>query len=417
MSASTASAPVLLPSFITPAVEQELLTEAIRLRRLLHHIAEPSLSEHQTQQAILNEVQSLQTADQTELKISFLPDKSIPGAMITLRFKPSGRHAALRCDLDGLTIQESTDSSHLPARAGFNCKTGCMHACGHDGHMAIALTLLKFLARHPELMQSADAPAALSFIFQGAEEGCQGARYWVESGLLQGIEDLYCFHLGMGLPDKTCAPAADGFLATLKFDLTVHGRTAHAGRPRDGINALTCLCTLITMAQELLRPERGEIINFGTLHCEGARNIIPALASAQGELRAPAADTLKGMQERLDDLISAVAAAFPGSRIECVKCGFGLPIQADPALAQQLGRAAAAAGLTLQPQFDFKASEDASLLIKAVQDHGGRGVYSVFGAHLAAGHHQSTFDFNEDALLGAIKTYLTLFTGAAGAAA
>ena len=158
---------------------------------------------------------------------------------------------------------------------------------------------------------------------------------------------------------------------------------------------------------------------FRPAHRFVRRGLLPPLGGAQeqGELRAPAADTLKGMQERLDDLISAVAAAFPGSRIECVKCGFGLPIQADPALAQQLGRAAAAAGLTLQPQFDFKASEDASLLIKAVQDHGGRGVYSVFGAHLAAGPHQSTFDFNEDALLGAIKTYLTLFTGAAGAAA
>ncbi len=416
-----------MSSLLHDAADKEALLKLARpLRRQLHQCPELGFAEWQTLKILLDELAPL------PLQLHFLPASlaaqyparvdsqheealyagtkiTIPGLMATLPLKPSGRHVALRCDMDGLALTESTACAHLPAACGFNSTNGCMHACGHDGHMAICLTIIKVLCAHlPELQQTTGDVARLSFIFQGAEEGCAGAQVWLDSGLIDDIDELYCFHLGMGLPAGSFSPCAVNFLATRKFNVSAQGKKAHAGRPQQGAHALRALCELITKAMALQDATAQRLINFGVLHCPGARNIIPDAATAQGELRARSREELESLTCSLEACTAAAQQAVAGTELRLDYCGYGLPITGDRRLEDALRRAAQAVGLSISPDFAFEASEDASLLIDYVQRRGGSGIYSVCGAALAAGHHQTNFDFNEEVLSAAAALYLHL---------
>ncbi len=407
-------------------------------RRNLHQLAEPSFGEWRTLEYIVNSLRTI-----PGLRLEFLPpglsqaaaavigcspsclqphqvlghEVTIPGLKASFDFKKSGHSLALRCDLDALPIKESTAPAHLPAASGFACTSGFMHACGHDGHMALLLSLIEEVGNHlQEFATGSGDLQGISFIFQGAEEGCRGAELWVQSNLLADIDDLFCLHLGMGLADGCFVPRSQGFLASIKFDVRTHGKKAHAGRPQEGAHALYCLASFMLRAQELQNPAAGRLINFGSLSCEGARNIIPDLAFAEGEIRARDSAALEAMQACLEALSLQCMQQYPGCQLEICRRGQALPINGDSSLKQELAAAAAGCGLKLQDEFDFRASEDASLLIDKVQKQGGRGIYSVIGATLAAGHHQAEFDFNESALLPAFRLYFNLLKNRAGCA-
>ena len=401
--------------------KEALAAIAIPLRRALHQCAEPAFHEWQTLDFIVNCLKDL------PLELKFLPAAlgaqygvsqthkilghavTIPGLMASLHLKPVGKHVALRCDMDALPIVESRALDHLPTREHFSSQTACMHACGHDGHMAIALTILQILCHNVDLLRATKHDlATISFIFQGAEEGCAGAQVWLQTPYLDDIDELYCLHLGMGLAQGYFASRVEHFLATRKFDVHVQGKKAHAGRPQEGVHALRALCHLIDRAMALQDPKATRLINFGTLTCLGARNIVPDEACAQGEIRALSRNELTTLTQGLEQAIKATEHYVPGCQIKLNYRGWGLTIDGSKSLEAALNQAALDSGLQLSPHFAFQASEDASLLIDYVQAHGGQGIYSVCGSTLAAGHHQVNFDFNEKTLADAAQVYLYL---------
>lgn len=339
----------------------------------------------------------------------------IPGLCVS--FKPrqeaadhsdtQGPVVALRVDMDALPIEESRDPDHKPAALSFNAVNGCMHACGHDGHMAVALTLAELLDAHSELL-TASGLGELRLIFQGAEEGCRGGRIFANSSFLDNVDCLYAFHLGMGVPPHCVAPTVTHFLPTLKFNLSFTGRKAHAGHPLEGVNALHALCSFITEAMGYLKPEAGRLINFANLVSRGARNVIPDRASVEGELRALTLAQLHGFEAELNALLDNTRNHFEGSTYHFTPAGFATEINSDPELTDKIRTAAMESGLEILPAFKFSASEDASLLIDRVQRHGGKGAYFVVGAKLSAPHHHSAFDFDESALSDALKVCLQL---------
>ncbi|MCR5084920.1 MAG: amidohydrolase [Succinivibrionaceae bacterium] len=399
---------------------------AVPLRRALHRLAEPAFCEWQTLDFVAARLKALgyrlSTITEEELlpfegiiprtALRYLshvvPTAPLPFLCATLDVG-EGECVAVRAELDALPIAESQDSSHLPARENFSAQGGAMHACGHDGHLAIALEVAEQAIASRDLLRERGI-GQLRFLFQGAEEGVRGGAILAGSSLLDGIDRLYCFHLGMGLPRGSACPAPQGFLATVKFALGIRGQAAHAGHPEQGRNAVATLAEVITKGLALASPAERRLVNFAALSAPGTPNQIPGFARCLGEARAQDAKGLAGLCTALGDAVAS-ADARHGTRTDLTTLGHALPITQSPELVDEVRTAALSCNLKVVESHDFSASDDASLLISRVQSEGGKGCYFIVGADLAAPHHSPGFDFGEDALDDGIALLCTLLLG------
>ena len=160
-----------------------------------------------------------------------------------------GPLVAFRFDMDANAgITEATDKDHFPAAQGFaSCHAGCMHACGHDGHVALGVELARLLGGLRDEL-SRHLSGRIRLIFQPAEEEGEGAPGMVAAGAVDGVRALFGLHLSMQASrsgDLVCG--TDKFLATTNFEVFFTGQSAHAGlAPHEGRNALLAACTAVT---------------------------------------------------------------------------------------------------------------------------------------------------------------------------
>ncbi len=314
-----------------------------------------------------------------------------------------GPTVAFRFDLDALPIAESEAVEHFPAAQGFASRApGLMHACGHDGHTAIGLALAEIVAAHISAWSG-----TVRLIFQPAEEGCCGAAAMVAAGVVDDVDYFIAGHLGTAA-DETglVACAATGFLATTKLDVTYRGRAAHAGlAPESGRNALLAAAALVLQLHALPRHSGGDSrINVGTLHAGSGRNVIAAEARLQLEVRGATTEVNEFLAAEARRLAEAVAHGH-GVEAEIAVVG-AAPTAASDAELMAIIRAAAEALPATRRVVDTLAtpgSEDATAFMRAVQARGGKSVYLLVGARLAAGHHHPAFDFDEAALPHAVE--------------
>ena len=405
-----------LPNFTN---SDSIFRELISLRRMLHTIPETAFHEWQTMELLIDLIKD------TNGTITFIPqetaqhlctlipkvdrphkfldtDVTVPGFKLTFNLDPENKktkkHLAIRSDMDGLPIPECSDLKHIPAKLGFNAINGAMHACGHDGHMAIALMSALWVNANLSLLYKTNL-SALSFIFQPAEEGCRGALAVIDSGFLQDIDLIYCYHLGLGVPSGYIVPSPSGFLASCKFSLEVFGKKSHAGHPELGVNALKVTASFIEKVLVLLDPNEGLYVNISNLHCEGACNVIPDHCSLDGEIRVIDEANLDLLYSQIEKIIAAESKAVPGSSYRLLKKGVGLNIKQNAELCKIVEKAAQKLNLKIMQNFKFNASEDASQLISHLQKRGKQGCYFMIGSDIAAAHHNSSFDFDEKSLI------------------
>jgi len=194
------------------------------------------------------------------------------GCIATLDSGRPGPVVCLRVDIDALPIREAK-SDHRPAAEGFvSVNEAAMHACGHDGHIAIGLGVAKLV--RPYL---GEARGKLRILFQPAEEGGRGARAVVDAGWMADVDLLIAIHVGLGVPTGTVALGVDGFLATRKFAVTLTGSAAHAGKsPQDGRNALLAACQTALGLHSLAQSSAPDVrVNVGVMHAGRSLNIVP----------------------------------------------------------------------------------------------------------------------------------------------
>jgi aminobenzoyl-glutamate utilization protein A len=312
----------------------------------------------------------------------------------TVRGSAPGPTTAIRVDIDALPIQEDGTLLHNPTREGFaSIRAGCMHACGHDAHAAIGVGLARVLTEIRE-----DLAGTVKVLFQPAEEGGRGALPMVEAGAVDDVDDFIAIHIGMGAPSGKLMTRVDGHLASAKFDVRFDGASAHAGaRPDEGKNALLAAAQAAMGLHAIPRHHVGRSrVNVGALRAGSGRNTIADQATMLAEVRGDTDGIVDYLLARSRAVVEGAALAHEVT-VAFELAGRTTVADSDPELSLVVHEAAAGTrSLVVDPApFPAYGSEDATYLMRRVQEHGGRAIYAVIGSDLASGHHTPRFDVDE----------------------
>lgn len=325
------------------------------------------------------------------------------GVIGTMVFSQDGPTVALRFDMDANDVLETTEEGHRPYEEGFSSVNDkAMHACGHDGHTTVGLAVATILAA-----LRADLNGKIKLIFQPAEEGVRGARAMVENGDVDDVDYVLGAHFGFKMK-KTGSIACNvkGFLATSKYDAQFTGMPAHAGAaPEEGRNALLAAACAALNLHAISRHSAGASrINVGTLNAGSGRNVIGDKALIQFETRGANSEINNYMENEALRILKAAADMYD-VKVDIKKMGGAAGADNSQNLAQYIKNKADSLGIFDNVVTDcaFGASEDFSYFMEKVQKNGGEGAYMMVGADLAAGHHDSHFDFDEKALVYSAK--------------
>ncbi len=270
---------------------KNLLDDAVSLRRDLHRIPEISECETQTSAYI-----------RAELERIGLRVKSVgTGLYTTVKGTASDRRTiGFRADIDALPIVEKSGEP-------FASTNGCMHACGHDGHTTALLLLARLLTEHPPQHN-------IRLIFQFGEEGAGGAERMIEGGALDGVDEIYAYHVCPELEVGKFASAPGAlFAGTVEFDVTFTGRASHCATREQGIDALHAAARLVRDLPEIVEPFRNNaLLHVGKLTAGSARNIVADKAVAECSFRFfDEADRENGMmrlERKLVEITNATGA-------------------------------------------------------------------------------------------------------------
>ncbi len=308
----------------------EQLTAWIRdIRRDLHRRPELSYLEEHTR--------SYLSARLTEMEIPHRTGLAGTGIVAIIEpAKGSGAESpavGLRADMDGLPVEEKTGLS-------FASQTpGVMHACGHDGHMAMLLGAAALLKRNPP-------PGRVVLLFQPAEEAGNGAARMIEDGALDGIGAIFGGHIDRHFEVGQIA-AEPGLICayTDKFRIDVTGRGGHAARPHETVDSIVVASLLVMSIQTLvsreINPSYPTVVSVGRISGGTAANVIAGEAMLEGTIRSTHPDIRNQIINGLQRMVRATAELYNArTAINFVE---GLPPVVNDPAAAALARESAAA--------------------------------------------------------------------------
>lgn len=308
----------------------------------------------------------------------------------------TGPTVGVRVDMDALERSEATDDDHRPARDGFgSTHPNEMHACGHDGHTAIGLGIAR------EFDENGGFDGTLKLFFQPAEEGGRGGKPMSETDHLADVEYFLALHLGLGNETGMVVAAYEHPLSNAKLDVTFEGAPSHAGNaPNEGRNALQAATTAIQNLYAIPRHSDGATrINVGKVHSPNPQNIVAEEVQMRVEVRGGSAELNDYMLEKARRVVEH-AAGMHDVELQTGLYGKTTTFTADDVMVDAVADAAADldAVSTVVDRADMGGSEDASYLIRRVQENGGEATYIGIGASNPYGHHTARFDIDEDSL-------------------
>lgn len=328
------------------------------------------------------------------------------GAMFTIDSGKEGPTVALRFDMDCMAVPEPHDRKHFPYSMDFDSRNeGLMHACGHDGHTAMGMVFAKILQENRKLLKG-----KIKIIFQPAEEGVKGAYAMVQKGITDDVDAVFGMHI---YPAESSSPALagtqTGLYATRKWDVKFHGKTAHAGgAPEEGNNAILAAVNSISAMNGFLQDGRGlSRLNVGTIQGGPGRNAIPDYCEFQAESRGSETEVEERVFEKASKCVNACAEMF-GCEAEIEICGMSPAGGGDEKKAAQLaelaGKLIPELKATAPVQVNTGTSDDFCFMIERVKANGGWGCYMALQSKLAAGLHNTYYDFDESALAVGVKS-------------
>lgn len=320
------------------------------------------------------------------------------GIVAVMKTSGKGKTVAFRFDMDCNDVEEDSSNLHRPVHEDFASQhKNAMHACGHDGHVTIGLAAAKLLAANKNSLSG-----TVKLIFQPAEEGVRGAYAMVNAGVVDDVDYFFGGHIGFkATVDNSLVTMTDGFLATTKLDAEFSGISAHAGAaPEQGKNALLAAAQAAVSLNTIARHSKGaNRINVGVLNAGTGRNVVPDTAIIKFETRGVSTEINEYMVTEAERIINACADMYD-VKVNITMAGAAPACLADRELgheAAELIRKKCCYDKVLE-YADMGGSEDCGYFMERVQQNGGRALYMMYGAHIASGHHNSYFDFNEDCM-------------------
>ncbi len=369
-------------------------------RRDFHQFPELSFQEHRTGDVIADELRSM------GLKPKVKVGKT--GVTADLKFG-DGPMIGLRADMDALPIQETSGLS-------FSSKNdGVMHACGHDGHMAMLLGAAKVLTQKDDQYNG-----TVRFIFQPAEEGEGGARYMIKDGCLEGVDEIYGIHVWnyqpvgeVGVKDGPVLAAAD------MFDIKIKGIGGHGAAPQGTVDCVVVASHLVQALQTIVsrntNPLESTVISIGKINGGHNFNIIADEVSLSGTARAYSEENRNLIKTRMEEIIQGVAKTYNAEIIFDYKDGYPPTINHIEPTEKVLKAAQKVVGDKAGMPYLSMGGEDFSYYLKKKP-----GCFFFVGSApnekelFETPHHCSHFTMDERALLVGPSIYLNLLDNIMG---
>lgn len=367
---------------------QALQTELVAWRRNFHRQPELAFRENLTAAFITQKL--------TELGIDHQTGIAHTGIVAIIEGQSPGKVLGIRADMDALPIQEENEVEYRSQHDGI------MHACGHDGHVAIALGTAKYLHEHRESFQG-----TVKVIFQPAEESPGGAKPMIEEGVLKNpdVDALIGLHLWNSLPLGTVGVRPGALMAAAEtFHVHIQGKGGHGAMPHQTIDPIVVGAQIVTALQTLVsrtvNPLDAAVLTVGEFKAGRAHNVVADFAELSGTVRYFNPEYEKVMGDRVGKIINGVCQSF-GATYELDYIRQYPPTINDPAIAKLVKTVAEETietPLGVVPDCQTMASEDVSFFLREVP-----GCYFFLGAanpkrNLAYPHHHPRFNFDESVL-------------------
>ena len=226
------------------------------------------------------------------------------GIVAVLKNGNSNKSIGIRADMDALPVNEESDCAYKSTHEGK------MHACGHDGHTAMALGAAKYLS------ETKNFNGTVYFIFQPDEEKTQGAQAMIDDGLFEkfSIDEVYAFHNLPGMEVGSFATRSGTITASESlFNIKLWGQGGHSALPHMGVDTITVGTQIITSLQSIvsrkLNPAMNGVVSVTKFESDGNENILPGHSIISGDARALSPEANKIIEDSMRNIVEGIANA------------------------------------------------------------------------------------------------------------
>lgn len=279
-------------------IDQELSGQLVSWRHYLHQHPETGFNEHQTADYVAKALE--------EMGLEVHRGIGGTGLVANLKVGNGKGTIGLRADMDALSMSESDDG-----RAHISKHAGCMHGCGHDGHMAMLLGAAQLLTKRRNF------DGTVRFIFQPAEEHGCGANAMIADGLFERfpVDEIYGVHNIPGMPAGHIATRVGGIMASEdNFVISIKGRGGHAARPHMAADPLVVAAEIILGLQTIVArnvdPAHSAVVSCTEIHTDGIRNAIPTNVEIRGDTRSYSPEIQVLLERRMREICEGIASAY-----------------------------------------------------------------------------------------------------------
>jgi len=367
---------------------QALQTDLVQWRRGFHQRPELAFTEKLTSDFVIRKLQEWGIPHQTEIAET--------GVVALIEGGNPGKVLGIRADLDALPVQEE---NNVPYRSQHD---GIMHACGHDGHTAIALGTAYYLWQHRQ-----EITGTVKIIFQPAEEGPGGAKPMIEAGVLNNpdVDAMIGLHLWNNLPLGTIGVKDGALMAAVElFKCHLQGKGGHGAMPHQTIDAVVLSAQIVNTLQTIVArnidPTQSAVVTVGELKAGSAMNVIADSAYLSGTVRYFNTDLENYMGQRVEAIIAGICQSH-GASYDLNYWRMYPPVINDARvtdLVRSVAQTVVETPTGVVPECQTMGSEDMSFFLEQVP-----GCYFFLGSanpelRLNYPHHHPRFDFDDTAL-------------------
>ena len=374
-------------SNLTPGDMASIRERLVEDRRDFHRNPELAFQEHRTAGVVAERLDSLGWNVRTGVGET--------GVLGQLEGSGGGPTVLIRVDMDGLPVQEPMDRPYSSQVEGL------MHACGHDGHMAVGLAVADLLSQRRNHLKG-----NVKLAFQPAEEIASGAQKMIDDGAMRNpkVDRTLSFHLWSGLPvGQVTAQPGPIFSSADGIRLTIKGKGGHGGMPHLSVDPILISAHVITALQTILSreiaPTQTGVLGFGTIQGGTAFNVVSDKVELAGTIRTLDDSVRDYILRRVEEISSQVAQAMRGA------CEFTHVVGVPPVVNDEevsklvTDVAQTVVGpenvVTITP---LQLGEDVTLFLRQAP-----GCFFLVGCGnaakgITASHHSAEFDIDEDSL-------------------